>query len=160
MRQRHRIGAGQEDDFNIRRPDELLKAQAEATRTMTLLMVAIALIALLVGGIGIMNVMLASAAQRTREIGVRMAVGAKVSSVLMQFLLEAVTLSLLGAVLGLALGIGGSGPLSQVIGAPISVPAGAPVLAVVSAVVVGVISGFYPAWAASRLDPIEALRHE
>jgi len=160
MRQRHHIGVGQEDDFNIRRPDELLKAQAESTRSMTLLMVAIASIALLVGGIGIMNVMLASAVQRTREIGVRMAVGATSASIRVQFLLEAVGLSLIGAVLGLLTSIGAAQVMSASLELSLPIPPFAPLLAVAAAALVGVLSGVYPAWLASNLDPIEALRHE
>ncbi len=160
MRQRHGMRPGQEDDFNIRRPDELLKAQAAATRSLTLLMVAIAAIALLVGGIGIMNVMLASATQRTREIGVRMAVGAKAWVIRAQFLAESLALSLVGAGLGLALSVATSRPVGATLGIEIPIPAMALPLAVLSAVFVGLVSGFYPAWAASRLDPIEALRHE
>ena len=160
LRQRHHIRQGEDDDFNIRRPDELLKAQVEASDTLANLLLSVAAVSLLVGGIGIMNVMLASVAQRTNEIGVRMAVGAWESAIRLQFLGEAVVLCLVGAVFGVALSVAGSAGFERTLGWPIAIPPSALLLAIASAVTVGVTFGFYPAWRASRLDPIEALHHE
>jgi putative ABC transport system permease protein len=160
MRQRHHIAPGQEDDFNIRRPDEVLKAQVEASSSLALLLVSIASVSLLVGGIGIMNVMLASVAQRTREIGVRLAIGARESEVQLQFLGEAVLLSLVGGVGGVLLSLGGAVLFEGILHWPIVVPPSAVALAVVASAGVGVFFGFYPARRAARLDPIVALRHE
>jgi putative ABC transport system permease protein len=160
MRQRHHILPGDEDDFNIRRPDEVLKAQVEASNALALLLVTIASVSLLVGGIGIMNVMLASVAQRTREIGLRLAIGARPSAVQVQFLGEAITLSLFGGVLGVVLSLVGRSGFEQMLGWPISIPPTAVLVAVVASVGVGIFFGFYPARRAARLDPVEALRHE
>jgi putative ABC transport system permease protein len=160
MRQRHHIGPGDEDDFNIRRPDEVIKAQIEASHTLALLLLSIASVSLLVGGIGIMNVMLASVVQRTREIGVRLAIGAKESAIQAQFLGEAVTLSFFGGVLGIALSLGGAVGLERMLGWPLAISPQAVLLAVASSIAVGVCSGFYPASRAARMDPIAALRHE
>ena len=160
LRDRHHIRAGAEDDFNIRRPDEVLKAQLEAARALTLLLVSIASISLLVGGIGIMNVMLASVAQRTREIGVRLAIGARARAIQLQFLGEAVMLSLAGGVLGVALSIAGKFVFEGALGWPIEISMQAVVVAVVSSAAVGMFFGFYPARRAAALDPIVALRHE
>ncbi len=160
LRQRHHIRQGEDDDFNIRRPDELLKAQLEASDTLANLLLSVAAVSLLVGGIGIMNVMLASVAQRTAEIGLRMAVGARESAIRVQFLGEAVVLSLIGGVFGVALSFVGSAGFERTLGWPITIPPSSLLVAVASAVTVGVVFGFYPAWRASRLDPIEALHHE
>lgn len=160
LRERHHIQPGQEDDFNIRRPDELLKAQLETSRALELLLAAIASIALVVGGIGVMNVMLVSVTERTREIGLRMAVGATERSVQWQFLGEAVLISLFGGVLGIALGVGSALGLGRALDWRMSIPAQALLLAPVFSAAVGVFFGFYPARRAARLDPIEALRHE
>jgi putative ABC transport system permease protein len=160
LRERHHIRAGQEDDFNIRRPDEMIQARLDASNTFTILLVAIASVSLLVGGIGIMNVMLVSVTERTREIGIRMAVGATEEHVQLQFLGEAVILSLFGGVLGVAFGIVASYFLGRVLEWPMSIPPQAIVVAAAFASAVGVFFGFYPARKASRLDPIEALRFE
>ncbi len=160
LRQRHHIQAGQDDDFNIRRPDEVLKARVAASDTLANLLVSVAAVSLLVGGIGIMNVMLASVAQRTREIGLRLAVGARESAIRLQFLGEAVVLSMVGGVFGVALSVAGAAGFERTLGWAIAIPPSALAVAVASAVSVGVSFGFYPAWRASRLDPIEALRHE
>jgi putative ABC transport system permease protein len=159
LRERHHI-VGEEDDFNIRRPEEVLKAQLEATQTFSLLLLSIASVALLVGGIGVMNVMLASVAERTREIGVRLTVGARPGAVHLQFLIEAVLLTLLGGLCGVAISVGGASVLSGWLGWPLTVPPEALALAVAFSVAVGVVFGFYPAWTAARMDPIEALRSE
>jgi putative ABC transport system permease protein len=160
MRQRHHIGPGQEDDFNIRKPDEAIKAQVTASESLSWLLLCVGLISLLVGGIGIMNVMLASVTQRTREIGIRMAVGATSLSIELQFLAEAVTLGLLGGVAGIAASWIGASSAGQVLEWPISISFRAVVVAVVASIAAGLCSGLYPAWRAARMDPIEALRHE
>jgi putative ABC transport system permease protein len=160
LRQRHRIGRGEEDDFNVRRPDEIIKAQIETSHTLAALLVAVASIALVVGGIGVMNVMLVSVAERTREIGLRLAVGATDGAVQLQFLGEAILLTLFGGLLGLLLGVTGCAVLSQVLGWQVTVPIGALALAPAISIAVGVFFGFYPARRAARLDPIAALRHE
>ena len=160
LRERHHIRAGQEDDFNVRRPDEFIQARLAASRTFTVLLIAIASVSLLVGGIGIMNVMLVSVTERTREIGIRMAIGATEGSVQAQFLGEALLLSIFGGLLGVCVGVGGSVLLGKVLEWPMSIPPQAIVVAGIFASAVGVFFGFYPARKASRLDPIEALRYE
>jgi putative ABC transport system permease protein len=160
MRERHAIGPGQEDDFNIRRPDEVLKAQLQASQALQFLLTGIGFVSLVVGGIGIMNVMLASVVQRTREIGVRMAVGAKEWMIAMQFVGEAVVLSLSGGIFGVGLSVVGAFAFEKVLSWPVSIPPSTLVTAVTTAAVIGVLFGFYPAWRASRLDPIAALGHE
>lgn len=160
LRQRHHIDPGQEDDFNIRRPDEVIKAQMEASDTLAALLLCVALISLLVGGIGIMNVMLASVTQRTREIGIRLAVGATSFSVEIQFLGEAVMLGLVGGLSGILVSLIGASAAARALEWPISISLRAVAVAVISSLTVGLCSGFYPARKAARLDPIEALRHE
>ncbi|MDA8430888.1 MAG: ABC transporter permease [Geobacteraceae bacterium] len=160
LRQRHHILPGKEDDFNIRHPEEVIKAQIVAKRTMELLLISIASIALLVGGIGIMNVMLVSVTERTREIGLRMAIGATTRAIRVQFLEEAVMLSLFGGLLGVLVGVAGSFLIGASLGWPVSIPLVALMLAPLFSIGVGVFFGFYPAWKATQLDPIVALRHE
>jgi len=160
LRERHRLQPGDDDDFAVRNLAEMASAQQEGASTLTTLLAAIAAVSLLVGGIGIMNIMLVSVTERTREIGIRMAVGAKPSAILAQFLVEALTLSLLGGVIGIVLGIGLGKYLSVRFGWPLLVR---PEIVFVSfgfAAAVGVLFGLYPARKASRLDPIEALRYE
>jgi putative ABC transport system permease protein len=160
LRQRHRLQAYQDDDFTLRNLSEILQTQEESSRVMTYLLAAIASVSLLVGGIGIMNIMLVSVTERTREIGLRMAVGARGRDILMQFLVEAVTLSLIGGVIGIALGLGGSRAISQFAEWRTEVPPQAVAMAFGFAACVGVFFGFYPARKAAQLDPIEALRYE
>ena len=160
LRDRHRIPTGGDDDFAIRNLTEIAGAQQEGTKTMTTLLASIALVSLLVGGIGIMNIMLVSVTERTREIGVRMAVGAKPHHILAQFLVEALTLSLLGGLVGVLLGIAGGARLASTFGWPMLVRPDIVVVSVVFSALVGVCFGLYPARKASLLDPIEALRYE
>jgi putative ABC transport system permease protein len=160
LRERHRIRPGQDDDFNIRSPEEFIKLQIETSRMFTMLLLAIGSVSLLVGGIGIMNVMLVSVTERTREIGVRMAVGATEGHVKVQFLGEAVILSLFGGCIGVLTGVAGSFALGRALEWPMSISAESVVIAVVFAIAVGIFFGYYPAWKASRLDPIDALRFE
>jgi putative ABC transport system permease protein len=160
LRDRHRIRPGQPDDFSIRRPDEFINARLEASKTFTILLVAVAAVSLLVGGIGIMNVMLVSVTERTKEIGLRMSVGATEADVQLQFLGEAVLLSLVGGLAGVVLGVAGSWVLGTVLQWPMSLSLKAISLAASFSVAVGVFFGFYPARKAALLDPIEALRFE
>ena len=156
----HQSGPSALDDFSIRNMTELLGAMGATTGVMTALLAAIAAVSLLVGGIGIMNIMLVSVTERTREIGLRMAIGARGRDVLSQFLVEAITLSGIGGILGILLGGGGAMVVSRTAHWPILISANSIVLAVVFSAAVGILFGFYPAWRASRLDPIEALRYE
>lgn len=160
LRERHKLRSDQDDDFNIRNPEEQMQAQLEASRTMTLLLVSVGAVSLLVGGIGIMNVMLVSVTERTREIGVRMAVGATEQQVQMQFLSEAVMLCLAGGAAGVLLGTGGTVLLGQTLGWPMRLSVDALTVAILFSILVGVSFGYYPAQKAARLDPIEALRYE
>jgi putative ABC transport system permease protein len=160
LRDRHHLLPGSGDDFNIRHPEEVIKAQIAAKKTMALLLTSIASIALLVGGIGIMNVMLVSVTERTREIGIRLAVGATAWDIQLQFLEEAVLLSLLGGLLGILVGITGSFMMGYSLGWPMTIPPEALILAPLFAIGVGISSGFFPAWKAAHLDPIMALRRD
>ena len=160
LRQRHRLQPYQDDDFTIRNLSELLQTQEESSKVMTYLLAAIASVSLLVGGIGIMNIMLVSVTERTREIGLRMAVGARGRDILLQFLVEAVTLSMIGGIIGIVLGLASSQAISQFAEWRTQVPAESVAIAFGFAAAVGVFFGFYPARKAARLDPIEALRYE
>ena len=160
LRQRHRIAEGGDDDFFLRNLSQILETRAESSRVMTLLLAAVALVSLVVGGIGIMNIMLVSVTERTREIGLRMAVGAKRRDILGQFLIEAVTLSLVGGVLGVALGLAGAQGIAAFGNWPMVVVPYSIVMAFGFAAAIGVFFGFYPARKAAGLDPIEALRYE
>jgi putative ABC transport system permease protein len=160
LRQRHRLQATQEDDFVLRNMVEVLESQESSSRVLSILLAAIAGVSLFVGGIGIMNIMLVSVTERTREIGIRVAVGARPRDIQAQFLLEAVTLSLLGGVVGIALGVAGAYATAHFAQWPIVIQAQAVLLAFSFAVAVGVCFGLYPARKAARLDPIDALRYE
>ncbi len=160
LRQRHRLQPNQDDDFWLRNLSEILQTQEESSRVMTYLLAAIASVSLLVGGIGIMNIMLVSVTERTREIGLRMAVGARARDILVQFLVEAITLSLIGGVIGIVLGLGASRAISYMAEWRTLVAPEAIALAFGFAAAVGIFFGFYPARKAARLDPIEALRYE
>jgi putative ABC transport system permease protein len=160
LRERHHIYPGAPDDFNVRSPEDLIQARLDASRTFTLLLVSIASVALLVGGIGIMNVMLVSVTERTREIGVRMAVGATEYQVRMQFLGEAVLLSMFGGTCGVVLGVVGSLSIGRALQWPMQVSLDAIGVAALFSVAVGVFFGYYPARKAAALDPITALRFE
>ncbi len=160
MRESHELAEWEEDDFEIRNQTDLAEAATGTTEVMTFLLAAIASISLLVGGIGIMNIMIVSVTERTREIGVRMAVGAKGADVLTQFLVEAIVMSLLGGLIGLGLGVAGSWILGNTMGWATAVTYGTVFLAVGFSAAVGIFFGFYPARKAAALNPIEALRHE
>jgi len=160
LRQRHRLGTGRDDDFTIRGQQEIADTFTATSRVMTVLLGAIVSVSLIVGGIGIMNIMLVSVTERTREIGIRMAVGAHGRDILLQFLIEAITLSSLGGVIGIAMGIGSAKLLSAIAGWPTLVSATSVALAFLFSAAVGVFFGFYPARKASNLDPIDALRYE
>ncbi|HEX2964318.1 MAG TPA: ABC transporter permease [Syntrophorhabdaceae bacterium] len=160
LRQRHRIGEKKDDDFSIRNLTQFMETAQEQTRIMTLLLGAIASISLLVGGIGIMNIMLVSVTERTREIGIRMAIGAKTWDIRLQFIMEAVILSLMGGLVGLSIGFAGSKVVSAMSGWPTEVSALSAILAFAFSGVVGIFFGFYPAYKASLLNPIDALRYE
>jgi putative ABC transport system permease protein len=160
MRQRHRIGLGRDDDFTVRNQQEIAEAATATARVMSLLLASVALVSLIVGGIGIMNIMLVSVTERTREIGIRMAVGARSRDILVQFLVEAVTLSAAGGLVGIGVGSGVSKVIAGIMSWPSLTPAFWIVFSFVVSALVGVVAGFYPAWKASQLDPIDALRYE
>lgn len=160
LHERHRIRVGQPDDFNIRDMTEMTKALASTTTLMSGLLLCVALISLVVGGVGIMNIMMVSVTERTREIGLRMAVGARARDILRQFLTEAVVLCLLGGVVGIIIGRGGSILVNWILHWPTEPSLLAIVASATVSGMVGVAFGYYPAWKASKLDPIEALRYE
>jgi putative ABC transport system permease protein len=160
LRQRHRIRPNQENDFSVANLSEMIATAEQSSRVMSLLLGTVASISLLVGGIGIMNIMLVSVTERTREIGIRMAVGARGRDILWQFLVEALVLSLTGGILGIFLGIGASYLISQSFGWPTLLSVQALILSFSFAGSIGIFFGFYPARKAAKLDPIEALRYE
>jgi putative ABC transport system permease protein len=160
MRVRHEIEPGATDDFHVMTQDDMIATRTEASRTMTSLLAGIAAVSLIVGGIGIMNIMLVSVTERTREIGLRLAIGARSSDVMMQFLVEAVIISLVGGAIGIGIGFGAADLLGRYLGTPTVVPADAVAMSVGFSAAVGIFFGFYPAQKASSLDPIEALRFE
>jgi putative ABC transport system permease protein len=160
LRERHHLAPNDDDDFSIRNLSEIAGAQEEGTKTMTTLLASVAAVSLLVGGIGIMNIMLVSVTERTREIGVRIALGAKPFDVLAQFLSEALALSMMGGLLGVGFGLGTSAWLAEKFRWPVLVQPEVIAVAVAFSAFVGVAFGLYPAWKASKLDPIDALRYE
>ena len=160
LRERHRLRPGEADDFNIRDMTETTKTLASTSTLMTNLLLSVALISLIVGGVGIMNIMLVSVTERTREIGLRMSVGARARDILRQFLVEAVILCLTGGAIGILLGCGGSYLVTLLLQWPTETSITAILMSALVSAGVGIIFGFYPAWKASRLDPIEALRYE
>jgi putative ABC transport system permease protein len=160
LRQRFKVQPGAEDPFSVRNLTEMLRAQEESSRVMTLLLATVAGISLVIGGIGIMNIMLVSVTERTREIGLRMAVGARGRDILAQFLIEAVTLSLAGGAVGVVLGAAATWVIGTLADWQVSLSLGAVVLAVGFSGLVGVFFGYYPARRAAQMLPIAALRHE
>jgi len=160
LRQRFKVPPGGDDPFQVRNLTEILQAQEESSRIMTLLLAAVAGISLVIGGIGIMNIMLVSVTERTREIGLRMAVGARGKDILAQFLIEAVTLSLIGGAIGVGLGAVATWVVGAFAGWNVSLSLGAVLLAVGFSGMVGIFFGYYPARRASNLLPIQALRYE
>ncbi|KMY68175.1 hypothetical protein AAU61_00065 [Desulfocarbo indianensis] len=160
LRERHRIRPGEPSDFSVRDMTEMTDTLTSTTQLMTNLLLSVAMISLVVGGVGIMNIMLVSVTERTREIGLRMAVGARGRDILRQFLVEAVVLCLAGGAMGILLGHGGSQLVQAVLRWPVATSPAAIIASVAVSASVGIVFGFYPAWRASRLDPIEALRYE
>ena len=160
LRQRHRLQPGQDDDFSLRNLEEVAATQEASSRVLALLLAAVASVSLVVGGIGIMNIMLVSVTERTREIGLRMAVGARTRDILGQFLVEAVTLSLIGGLAGIAIGVATAVGIAEIAGWRIVLSPESVMLAVAFAFAIGVFFGFYPARKAARLNPVEALRFE
>ena len=160
LRQRHRLGPGRDDDFTVLSQQEIAEMATATSKVLTMLLASIACVSLIVGGIGIMNIMLVSVTERTREIGIRMAVGAHGRDILLQFLIEAITLSSLGGAIGIGLGLGVAKGLSSFAGWPTDVPLIAILASVLFSAAVGVFFGLYPARKAAALDPIDALRYE
>jgi ABC-type antimicrobial peptide transport system permease subunit len=160
LRDRHKIQPGAPNDFRIRDLTEISEALASTSRVMTNLLLIVALISLIVGGVGIMNIMLVSVTERTREIGIRMAVGARSRDILRQFLVEAIVLCLAGGIVGILLGRGVSVAVTALLNWPTLPSVPAIIAAVAVSASVGIVFGYYPAWKASRLDPIDALRYE
>ncbi|HUJ90826.1 MAG TPA: FtsX-like permease family protein, partial [Syntrophorhabdales bacterium] len=160
LRQRHHISARQDEDFTIRNLTQMMQVAEESTKVMTYLLGAIASVSLLVGGIGIMNIMLVSVTERTREIGIRMAIGAKTLDIRLQFIMEAVILSLIGGLVGVITGISASEAISLSAGWRTVVSPASAFIAFVFSGMVGIFFGFYPAYKASLLNPIDALRYE
>ena len=160
MRQRHRIREGADEDFTIRNMTALAKTAAQTAQLMSMLLGAIASISLVVGGVGIMNIMLVSVTERTREIGIRMAIGARRRDILAQFLLEAVSISVSGCLVGVALGVGSAILVNQLTQTPVVITFSSMLLGFAVATAIGVFFGYYPAYQAAKLRPIEALRYQ
>ena len=160
LRARHHIHPGAADDFNLRNPTEIAETLAASARTMEGLLASVASVSLLIGGVGIMNIMLVSVSERTREIGLRLAMGARNRDVLRQFLCEAVVLSMSGGLIGIGLGVAASHAISDLFGWATRVSPDAIALSVLFALAIGIFFGYYPATRAATLDPIEALRYE
>ncbi len=160
LTQRHRIGGDKEADFRVLSQEEIAQMATTTSRIMSMLLTIVASVSLIIGGIGIMNIMLVSVTERTREIGIRMAIGARSSDILLQFFIEAITLSCLGGLAGIAVGLGSAELVSRFAGMPVVIDSSPILLAFGVSVTVGIIFGFYPAIKASALDPIEALRYE
>jgi putative ABC transport system permease protein len=160
LRERRRITPGKDDDFHVRNMQQLISTLAGTTQVLTALLGAVGAVSLLVGGIGIMNIMLVSVTERTREIGIRLAIGALEREVLLQFLVEAVVLSSFGGLVGIVLGLAAAAVGARVLEVPFVLNLNVVVAAFVFSAMVGVVFGFFPARRAARLDPIEALRHE
>ena len=160
LHERHHIQPGEDDDFNLRDMTELTRTLTATSALMRILLLTVAAISLVVGGVGIMNIMLVSVTERTREIGLRMAVGARGYHILRQFLVEAIVLCLCGGAIGILVGRGVSALVQRILHWPTETSLPAIIAAVAVSATVGVVFGFYPAWKASRLDPIEALRYE
>jgi putative ABC transport system permease protein len=160
LRERRKLAEGEEDNFNVLDTQQIAETLSGTTQILTALLGAVAAVSLLVGGIGIMNIMLVSVTERTREIGVRLAIGALEREVLLQFLIEAVVLAALGGALGVALALGASMALAGAMSLPFVFNPGVNAFALAVAAVIGVVFGYFPARRAARLDPIEALRHE
>ncbi len=160
LRDRHNVAPGEDDDFSIRNLSEIADARQQGTQTMTLLLASVAAVSLLVGGIGIMNIMLVSVTERTREIGIRMAVGAEPHHILTQFLIEALSLSIAGGLIGVAFGVGTATWLAHRFHWPVLIQPDVIAVSVGFSALVGIVFGIYPAWKASQLDPIDALRFE
>ena len=160
LRETRKVNPGEEDDFTVRDMTQIAATMSSTTTIMTGLLGAVAAVSLLVGGIGIMNILLVSVAERTREIGIRLAIGARANQVLMQFLVEAIVLCVIGGLIGMALGFSIAGAASLLLGVPFTFNATIALIAVAFSAIIGVVFGFFPARSAARLDPIEALRHE
>jgi len=160
LRQRRHLKAGDEDDFYVRDTRDIAEALEQTTNTLTILLGAIAAVSLLVGGIGIMNIMLVSVTERTREIGIRLAIGARTGDVLTQFLVESIALSTVGGLIGLVLGISGSWLAISKLDMPFVLSPGVMLLGFSFSVAIGVIFGYFPARKAAYMNPIDALRHE
>jgi putative ABC transport system permease protein len=160
LRERRRVRAGADDDFNVRDLKEIATAFTSSTRVMTALLGAVAAVSLVVGGVGIMNIMLVSVTERTREIGTRLAVGAMARDVLLQFLIEAVTLAVLGGIIGILLGLGAGALATHLFQVPFVLNPGIVMLSFAFSAAVGIVFGYFPARRAAQLDPIEALRYE
>jgi putative ABC transport system permease protein len=160
LRERHHLNPSEDDDFNVRRPEDVVQAQLATSRIMTILLASVASLSLLVGGIGIMNIMLVSVTQRTREIGLRLAIGATEADVQMQFLSEAIVLSLLGGLFGLLAGLLSSGLVQNLFQMPTKLSPAIFIIGGVFSAGIGILFGYYPAHKASQLDPIQGLRYE